>query len=122
MGVLLLVKTDQTPENNFSLKWFLPSLGRYKVVLTEVLLSSLFVQLFGLANPLLIQQIIDKVIIGSAPSALGSLGSLLILFALLEVILQSLRTFLFVDTTNRIDIALGSQVIDHMLKLPLKFF
>ena len=122
LEVLLLVKTDQTPEDNFSLKWFLPSLGRYKVVLTEVLLSSLFVQLFGLANPLLIQQIIDKVIIGSAPSALGSLGSLLILFALLEVILQSLRTFLFVDTTNRIDIALGSQVIDHMLKLPLKFF
>ena len=33
-----------------------------------------------------------------------------------------MRTFLFVDTTNRIDVALGSKVIDHMLKLPLKFF
>ena len=120
--ILLVTKTDQTPEDNFSLKWFLPSLGKYKVVLTEVLLSSLFVQLFGLANPLLIQQIIDKVIINNSPSALGTLGSLLILFTLIEVILQSIRTFLFVDTTNRIDIALGSKVIDHMLKLPLKFF
>ena len=56
--ILLTTKTDQTPEDNFSLKWFLPSLGKYRVVLGEVLLSSLFVQLFGLANPLLIQQII----------------------------------------------------------------
>ena len=122
LEILLVTKTDQTPEDNFSLKWFLPSLGKYRVVLTEVLLSSLFVQLFGLANPLLIQQIIDKVIINNAPSALGTLGSLLILFTLIEVALQSVRTFLFVDTTNRIDIALGSKVIDHMLKLPLKFF
>jgi ATP-binding cassette subfamily B protein len=115
-------KLEITPEDNFSLKWFLPSLGKYRIVLTEVLLSSLFVQLFGLANPLLIQQIIDRVIINNSPSALGTLGSLLILFTLIEVILQSIRTFLFVDTTNRIDIALGSKVIDHMLKLPLKFF
>ena len=122
LEILLVTKTDQTPEDNFSLKWFLPSLGKYRGVLTEVLLSSLFVQLFGLANPLLIQQIIDKVIINNAPSALGTLGSLLILFTLIEVALQSVRTFLFVDTTNRIDIALGSKVIDHMLKLPLKFF
>ena len=122
LELLLVTKTDQTPEDNFSLKWFLPSLGKYRVVLTEVLLSSLFVQLFGLANPLLIQQIIDRVIINNAPSALGTLGSLLILFTLIEVVLQSIRTFLFVDTTNRIDIALGSKVIDHMLKLPLKFF
>ena len=120
--ILLTTKTDQTPEDNFSLKWFLPSLGKYRVVLGEVLLSSLFVQLFGLANPLLIQQIIDKVIINNAPGTLATLGSLLILFAVIEVLLQSVRTFLFVDTTNRIDVALGSKVIDHMLKLPLKFF
>ena len=120
--LLLIAKTDQTPEDNFSLKWFLPSLRKYRIVLGEVLLSSLFVQLFGLANPLLIQQIIDKVIINNAPGTLATLGTLLILFAIIEVGLQSVRTFLFVDTTNRIDVALGSKVIDHMLKLPLKFF
>lgn len=120
--ILQTTKTDQTPEDNFNLKWFLPSLGKYRVVLGEVLLSSLFVQLFGLANPLLIQQIIDKVIINNAPGTLATLGTLLMLFAVIEVVLQSVRTFLFVDTTNRIDVALGSKVIDHMLKLPLKFF
>jgi ATP-binding cassette subfamily B protein len=33
-----------------------------------------------------------------------------------------LRTYLFSDTTNRIDISLGSAIIDHLLRLPLGFF
>jgi HlyB family type I secretion system ABC transporter len=33
-----------------------------------------------------------------------------------------LRTNLFVDTTNRIDLSLGSEVIDHLLRLPLRYF
>ena len=37
-------------------------------------------------------------------------------------ILTGLRTTLFVDTTNRIDMALGSEVIDHLLRLPLRYF
>ena len=34
----------------------------------------------------------------------------------------SRRTFLFTDTTNRIDLALGTQIIDHLLRLPLNYF
>ena len=33
-----------------------------------------------------------------------------------------MRTNLFIDTTNRIDISLGEQVIDHLLRLPLTYF
>ena len=29
---------------------------------------------------------------------------------------------IFADTTNRIDIALGAQVIQHLLRLPLNYF
>ena len=36
--------------------------------------------------------------------------------------MSSLRTFLFTETTNRIDTRLGAEVIDHMLRLPLKYF
>ena len=41
---------------------------------------------------------------------------------LLEGILGSLKTFLFAETTNRIDQKLGSEVIDHLLRLPLGYF
>ena len=41
---------------------------------------------------------------------------------LLEGVLGSLKTFLFQETTNRIDLRLGGEVIDHLLRLPLWVF
>ena len=120
--VLTLKETSQTPKRRFGFRWFLPALQQHRAVLIEVLIASFFVQLFGLVNPLLIQQVIDKVIINSNPSALGVLGLLLVVFAVFEGLLLCLRTFLFIDTTNRIDLALGTQIIDHLLRLPLNYF
>ena len=120
--VLLVKKIDTTPSRNFGFKWFLPSLNKYRGVLTEVLLASFFMQLFGLVNPLLIQQVIDKAIINSSSDALGILGLLLVVFAIFEGLLLCLRTFLFNDTTNRLDLNLGTQVMDHLLRLPLSYF
>jgi ATP-binding cassette, subfamily B, bacterial HlyB/CyaB len=120
--VLLLEATPETPQKKFGLSWFVPAISRYRRVLIEVLIASFFVQLLGLANPLLTQLIIDKVIIQNAPVTLNVLGSLLIATAIVEALLGALRSNLFVDTTNRIDIKLGSQVIDHLLRLPLRYF
>jgi ATP-binding cassette subfamily B protein len=122
-GEVLTLSVNQfTPQRKFGFQWFLPSLKQHRTVLLEVLLASFFVQLFGLVNPLLIQQVIDKVIINNSPSALGVLGLLLVVFAVFEGLLLCLRTFLFIDTTNRIDLALGTKIIDHLLRLPLSYF
>ncbi|MGB7085727.1 MAG: peptidase domain-containing ABC transporter, partial [Phormidesmis sp.] len=122
-GELLLVEaTEQTPQQKFGLSWFTPSLKRYRGVLTTVLVASLFVQIFGLANPLMVQVIIDKVIQQNSAETLQVLGIFLVIVAIFEAILTSLRTYLFVDTTNRIDMALGAEIIDHLLRLPLRYF
>lgn len=120
--VLLLKATKTTPQERFGLSWFVPSIIRYRKVLIEVLIASLFVQLFGLVNPLMIQVIIDKVIVQNSIDTLHILGILLVGVAIFEALLTSLRTYLFVDTTNRIDMALGSEIIDHLLRLPLRYF
>jgi ATP-binding cassette subfamily B protein len=120
--VLLLKPTKETPKERFGLNWFIPALIRYRRVLTEVLIASFFVQLFGLANPLMIQLIIDKVIVQNSIDTLHVLGVLLLVVSIFEALLTSLRTYLFVDTTNRIDMALGSEIIDHLLRLPLRYF
>lgn len=120
--ILTLKATDKTPKRKFGFSWFLPALQQHRSVLIEVLLASFFVQLFGLINPLLIQQVIDKAIINSSPDAMGVLGLLLVVFAIFEGLLLCLRTFLFVDTTNRIDLDLGTRIIDHLLRLPLSYF
>lgn len=120
--VLLLTSTKETPQERFGLRWFLPYMARYKGVLTEVFIASFFVQLAALANPLVIQLIIDKVIVQNSISTLNILGALLLAVGIFEAVLTTLRTYLFVDTTNRIDMGLGSQIIDHLLRLPLRYF
>ncbi|WP_157259992.1 peptidase domain-containing ABC transporter [Chamaesiphon minutus] len=120
--ILLIQATRYTPEQKFGISWFWPSLVQYKGVLIEVLIASFFIQLFGLANPLITQTIIDKVLMQNSATALNVFGVLLIGVAIGEALLTSLRTYLFVDTTNRIDLALGSQIIDRLLRLPLRYF
>ncbi|MEM1366497.1 MAG: peptidase domain-containing ABC transporter [Cyanobacteria bacterium P01_H01_bin.15] len=120
--VLMLKKSRDTPQERFGLSWFLPYVRKYSSTLLLVFGASFFVQLFALANPLMIQLIIDKVIVQNSPSTLQSLGILLLVLAVFEALLSTLRTYLFVDTTNRIDMSLGSEIIDHLLRLPLRYF
>ena len=120
--VLLLQPTADTPTERFGLSWFLPSLYRYRRVLLEVFIASFFVQLFALANPLITQVIIDSVIMQNSAQTLQVLGIFVVVLAVFEAIITNLRTILFVDTTNRIDLALGAQVIDRLLRLPLRYF
>lgn len=120
--VLLLRTLPSTPKSRFGLKWFLPAIRKNRKPLIEVLVASLLVQLFQLMNPLLIQQIIDKVIGQNGINTLPVLGVLLVAFSIFENVLTAVRTNLFIETTNRIDLSLGEVIIDHLLKLPLSYF
>ena len=119
---LFLEKTPSSPKNRFGFSWFIPSIKKHKVTLIQVVLASFFVQLLALFNPLLIQQIIDAVINQGNISSLNVLGTLLISMALVQALLSSLRTYLFSDTTNRIDLSLGGKIINHLLRLPSNYF
>ncbi|MEB3335618.1 MAG: ABC transporter transmembrane domain-containing protein [Cyanobacteriota bacterium] len=120
--LLLLERGTATPEQRFGPGWFWPALKRYRGMLLQVLLASFVVQLFSLANPLLIQVIIDKVIAQRSLDTLQILGIALVVVTLMEGVIGTLRTYLFTDTTNRIDLRLGAEVIDHLLRLPLNYF
>ena len=115
-------RIGSTPTSRFGWSWFTPLLAKYKKSLILVFIASLLAQLFGLGIPLLIQQIIDKVLTQGNMSSLNVLGTLMIVLAIFQGCLTVLRTYIFVDTTDRMDLALGSAVIDRLLSLPLKFF
>ncbi|MDP5339269.1 MAG: cyclic nucleotide-binding domain-containing protein, partial [Nodularia sp. (in: cyanobacteria)] len=72
--VLLLAATKETPQERFGIQWFIPYLSKHRRVLIEVFIASFFVQLAQLANPLVIQLIIDKVIVQNSISTLNVLG------------------------------------------------
>ncbi len=111
-----------TPTSRFGWNWFTPLLKKYRTALALVFVTSLLAQLFGLAIPLMLQQIIDKVLSQGNLSSLNVLGTAMVLLALFQGVLQALRTYIFVDTTDRMDLTLGSAVIDRLLALPLSYF
>lgn len=122
LNVLFVERGQSTPDQKFGVSWFWPMLTKYKGPLLQVLIASFVVQLFGLANPLLIQVIIDKVISQRSLDTLEILGIALVVVTILGGLIGGLRTFLFSETTNRIDTRLGAEVIDHLLRLPLGYF
>ena len=115
-------RIGSTPTSRFGWNWFTPLLGKYRKSLILVFVASLLAQLFGLGIPLLIQQIIDKVLTQGNLSSLNVLGTVMITLAVFQGCLLVLRTYIFVDTTDRMDLTLGSAVIDRLLSLPLNFF
>lgn len=122
ISILFTEKSPNSPNARFGLKWFLPAFKKHRSSLIQVVVASFFVQLLGLFNPLLIQQIIDAVIAQGNLRSLNVLGTLLVAMALAQAIISSLRTYLFADTTNRMDISLGAKIIHHLLRLPLSYF
>ena len=115
-------RISTTPTSRFGWSWFTPLLTKYRKSLILVFATSLLAQLFGLAIPLLIQQIIDKVLSQGNMSSLNVIGAVMITLAIFQGCLLALRTYIFVDTTDRMDLTLGSAVIDRLLSLPLTFF
>lgn len=106
---------------SFDIGWFLRALYKYRWPLLHVLLASLFVQLFALATPLLFQVVIDKVLVHKGISTLIVIVIGLIGISLFEVILNYLRSYALAHTTSRVDVELGAQLFDHLLRLPVSY-
>ena len=106
----------------FGISWFLGAIHKYRYLLGEVLVASLFLQLFALVSPLLFQVVIDKVLVNRTLSTLDVLVVGLVGIAIFETILGILRTYVFSHTTNRIDVELGARLFRHLLALPLSYF
>ena len=106
----------------FDITWFMGAIHKYRWLLTEVLVASFFLQLFGLISPLFFQVVIDKVLVHHSMSTLDVLVIGLVAIALFEVVLGALRTYLFSHTTNRIDVELGARLFRHLLALPIGYF
>jgi ATP-binding cassette subfamily B protein len=120
--ILMLSPGRDAQRRKLGLSWFFPQIRKYRRSLIEVLAASLVLQLLNLAQPLVMQQIFDKVIGQQNLDTLYTLGLILLGVSLAQGLIGAVRTYLFADTTNRIDIALGAEVIQHLLRLPLRYF
>ena len=97
----------------FDVTWFLSAIHKYRYLLTEVMIASFFLQLFGLVLPLFFQVVIDKVLVNRTLSTLDVLVVGIVAISVFETIVNILRTYLFAHTTNRIDVELGARLFRH---------
>ena len=68
---------------------------------------------------------LNNALIGEYPKnafLYNTLGLILLGVSLFQGVISAVRTYLFSDTTNRIDISLGASIIHHLLRLPLGYF
>jgi ATP-binding cassette, subfamily B, bacterial HlyB/CyaB len=106
----------------FDFSWFIPSLIKYRRLFGEVLVVSLFLQLFGLISPLFFQVVMDKVLVHRGLTTLDVLVIGLLVVTVFETVLTTLRTYVFSHTTSRIDVELGARLFRHLVNLPLAYF
>ncbi len=92
------------------------------LVLAEVLLASIFIQVFGLITPVFTQLLLDRVVVQRSSLTLTAVGLGLVIFGLFRVAMTGLRAYLLDHTAHKIDMALMVSFIRHTFRLPLSFF
>src|SRR6218665_1584857 len=68
----------------FDFSWFIPAVVKHRKLLGEVLLISLFLQLFALVSPLFFQVVMDKVLVHRGTSTLDVIVIGLVVIVLFE--------------------------------------
>jgi ATP-binding cassette, subfamily B, bacterial HlyB/CyaB len=106
----------------FNLRWFLPSIVKYRKLFGEVIVASLFLQLFALVTPLFFQVVMDKVLVHKGLTTLDVLAFGFFVVAIFDALLSGLRNYTFSHTTNRVDVELGARLFNHLTSLPLPYF
>lgn len=109
-------------ERKFDIKWFIPTIIKYRRPLLEVLLAAFILQIIGLLAPILTQVVIDKALAHHSVSTLDVIVFGLIVVALFEMMLGIARSYIFTHTTSRIDVILSSRLFRHLFALPLRYF
>jgi subfamily B ATP-binding cassette protein HlyB/CyaB len=124
-GELVLLTTRLGLSNqpqHFDVRWFIPQIVRYRQLIGEVLLLTLGLNLLGLAAPLFFQNVIDKVLVHNTLATLQVLVLGLILLSVWEVLFGWLRTRIYSETSQKLDVELGAKLFRHLLRLPLSYF
>ncbi|MFA5969206.1 MAG: type I secretion system permease/ATPase [Sphingomonas sp.] len=106
----------------FDVAWFIPQVVKYRRLIGEVLLVTLGINLLGLASPLFFQNVIDKVLVHNTFDTLTILVIGFLTVSLWETAFGWLRTRLYSETSQKIDVELGAKLFRHLLGLPLAYF
>ncbi|TAG88235.1 MAG: ATP-binding cassette domain-containing protein [Oscillatoriales cyanobacterium] len=117
-----LYRNDIGEQKGIKTKNFLGIVWPYRSTIAQILVISLFIQIFGIVTPLFTQVILDQVVVSKSIVTLHVFAIGLLLFGIWRSLLGASRQYLLDYLSNRIDLTLISGFISHTLSLPIKFF
>jgi ATP-binding cassette subfamily B protein len=121
---LLIVRLGRLERESttFGLSWFLPAFLRYPNLLSLTLITGFIAQLLKAVFPLGIMLLLNEVVSKNNYSLLVPLTLILVVAAIASALLSATRALITADLSDRVDVRLGSTVVEHLLRLPLPYF
>lgn len=101
---------------------FASYLSPFKSLLGYLILATVIIELLGVAPPIIMQNILDRVVVHQNVSLLNVLIVGLIIVSLFTNITSSIRGMLSAFMLRKLDFTMISQFFQHVLSLPLGFF
>ncbi len=102
--------------------WRTPIMQRLRPILWELGLASVVINLLALATPIFLMTVYNKVINHGALRTLDVLAIGMVTLFAFDWLLRSLRSYITSHAGGRLDAALGSEVMHHLVHQPLKRF
>ncbi len=101
---------------------FVSYIKPYKKILSYLFMATFVIQIFGLVPPIIIQNILDRVVVHANVSLLNLLISGLVITSLFNQLTSVLRGFLSAYMVRNMDFSMMSGFFKHAMSLPISFF
>jgi subfamily B ATP-binding cassette protein HlyB/CyaB len=103
-------------------KRFITYLEPHKKILLSLIFATFIVQVLGLAPPIIIQNILDRVVVHNNVSLLNLLIAGFIVVSIFRELITTMRSLLTAFMVRKLDFVMMSHFFKHTTSLPLSFF
>ncbi|MBS1015751.1 peptidase domain-containing ABC transporter [Acetobacter persici] len=124
-GDVLLIKRrrDQSEADApINLAWLAKIVLREKRSLRDIAIASMTLSILQIFPPLIVMQVIDRVVNYKSMSTLISISGIIVVFSVYEVLLSYGRRELSMVLTTRVDSRISLHVFSRLVSLPLEYF
>ncbi len=109
-------------EKIYSWHYFLPYIFERKTLYIEIIIASLFVYVFTIGMPVIVQNIIDNIVQGNNYKNSNIVFGTIVAISILYFIFNLIKNAKLVKLRAYLDRSLNKNIFSHLLKLPYKFF
>ncbi len=101
-------------------RWFFATLLRFKGIYLNVIVASLFINIFVIAGPMFTMSVYDRVIPHNAVDTLWMLAAGIVIVYLFDLILKFLRIYFLEVAAKKSDVILSSVLFEQCMNLKVK--